>query len=594
MTPEIVTVLAVLGVATLLFVTEWIRYDVTAIAVTTVLLVTGILDLEAALSGLSNPATVAIAAMLVLSAGLRETGALRPLVDAIERLGARSRTLALILILVSVLVASAFINNTAVVVLFIPVAIELAPRLGEDASRLLMPISFVSIVGGICTLIGTSTNLIVSAIGADHGMAPIGMFEMLPVGAAIAAAGVAYVFIARRWLRSRRGDADLAERYDIEAFIADVQVGDGAAICGLPLAAIREIEGVRVDALELFRRGSAVFGGVVTPGDTVRLRAMPGALAEILRGERYRPATPPRWRDADADDDPAAESPDTLVEIVITSSADIAGRRLREVDFLGRFGAVPLAIRQRSALRHVELGGVRLRTGDSLLLNLPVGRHRELRRSGLFIVSEVDLPRPRRGAWIATAIMVAVVAATALGLLSAAASTLCGALLMVLTRCLGPEQVYEAIDWKIIMLLAGVIPLGVAMEQTGAAAWLAGGVLSQFADLGPHAIILGVFLVTNLLTNFISNAAAAALMTPLALEAASLFAIDARPLLLTVAFSASLSFVTPIGYQTNTLIYGPGNYRFVDYLKLGGPLTLICAALITALVPIVWPLTPTP
>lgn len=594
MTPEIVTVLAILGVTTLLFVTEWIRYDVTAIAVTATLLVTGLLDLPTALSGLSNPATVAIAAMLVLSAGLRETGALRPLIEAIERVGARSRTLAILLTLASVLVASAFINDTAVVVLFIPVAIELAPRLGEDASRLLMPISFVAIVGGICTLIGTSTNLIVSAIGESYGMAPIGMFEMLPVGAAVSAAGLAYVFIARRWLRSRRGDADLAERYDIEAFIADVQVGEGAAICGRPLSAIHEIAGVKVDALEIFRRGSTVFGGVVTPGDTVRLRAMPDKLAEILRDPAYSPATPPRWRDGEAADDaaPDTDGADTLVEVVITTSADIAGRRLREVDFLGRFGAIPLAVRQRTALRHVELGGVRLRTGDTLLLNLPVGRHRELRRSGLFIVSEVDLPRRRGGALVATAIMAAVVTVTALGLLPAAASTLCGALLMILTRCLSVEQVYEAIDWKIIMLLAGVIPLGVAMEQTGAAAWLASGILTVFADLGPYGIVLGVFLVTNLLTNFISNAASAALMTPLALEAASLFSLDARPLVLTVAFSASLSFLTPIGYQTNTLIYAPGNYRFVDYVKLGAPLTLICAAIITLLVPVVWPLTP--
>jgi di/tricarboxylate transporter len=474
MTLEIVTVLVILGVATLLFITEWIRYDVTAIAVTATLLVTGLLDLPSALSGLSNPATVAIAAMLVLSAGLRETGALAPLVERIDRVSARSRPLAILLIFVAVLVSSAFINNTAVVVLFIPVIIELAPRLGEDASRLLMPISFISIVGGICTLIGTSTNLLVSALGADQGMAPIGMFEMLPVGGAVAVVGLGYVFVARRWLYSRRGDADLVERYDIEAFIADVQVGEGASICGKALAEIHEIGGVEVEAIEIFRQGGTVWGGVVQSGDRVRLRARPGALAEILRAPGYSPATPPRWSEHEAGAETGAvdAGAETLVEVVITSRADIAGRQLGEIDFFGRFGAIALAVRQRTVLRLIELGEVRLRTGDSLLLNLPIGRHHELRRSGLAIVSEVDLPRRRRGAGIAMLIMAAVVAATALGLLSAAASTLCGALLMVLTRCLRPEQVYEAIDWKIVMLLAGVIPLGIAMQETGAASFL--------------------------------------------------------------------------------------------------------------------------
>ncbi len=591
MTPEIVTVLAILGVATVLFVTEWIRYDVTAIGVTVALIVSGLLALPDALSGFANPATIAIAAMLVLSAGLRETGALRPLIGAIHRVAARSRAWAILLVLGVVLVASAFINNTAVVVLFIPVVVELAPKLREDASRLLMPLSFISIVGGICTLIGTSTNLIVSAIAADHGMAPIGMFEMLPVGAAMAGAGLVYVYFARGSLGSRRGKADLAGRYDIETFIADVQVGDGAPIAGKALHAIREIDGGQVDALEIFRRGGVVFGGAVRAGDTVRLRARPDVLARVIADEHYSAATPPRWSEA-GEAGGSASAADSLVEAVITSSADIAGRRLGEVDFLGRFGAIPLAMRQRTVLHHVELGRVRLRTGDSLLLSLPAGRHTELRKSGLFIVSEVDAPRLRRRASVAAAIMVLVVLLTAVGLLSAAASTLLGALLMVLTRCLTAEQCYDAIDWKIVMLLAGVIPLGVAMEKTGAAQLLASGMLSAVAELGPHAMIAGVFLLTNLLTNFISNAAAAALLTPLALQAAGMFEIAPRPLLLTVAFGASLSFLSPIGYQTNTLIYGPGNYRFVDYLKFGGPLTVLCGALVTVLVPLVWPLAP--
>lgn len=585
MTPDIAIVLAITALAMVLFVTEWIRYDVTAIGVAAALLVSGVLELPAVLSGLSNPATVAIACMLGLSAGLSETGALRPLSGAIAALAERSRALALLATLLVVCVASAFVNNTAIVVLFIPVLLHLAPALGEDASRLLMPMSFVSIIGGVCTLLGTSTNLIVSAVAADEGLAPLRMFEMLPVGAALAAVGLAYVWFCRRWLPARRGEDDLSGRYEMAPYIVEIEVGAEADVCGSRIDAITRIAGIPVDVLDLLRDGRAVIGGAVRPGDTLRLRAHPEDVAHILADDDYAPCAPRRWSDAELE-----AGAHVLVEAVIAGS-DVEGRLLRTVDFFGRFGAVLLAVRRRGGLRHTALRPIRLDAGDCLLLKLPPERLAGLRRAGLFVVSERGVPTWRaKRAPVAGLIMLGVVLAIAFELLAPAGATMVGVLLMLLTGCLTPERLYRAIDWKIVILLAGVIPLGVAMEQTGAAQWMAAGLLSAAGGWPPVALVGLIFGLTNLLTNLISNAAAAALLTPLAVQAGLVVGVDPRPLVMAVAFGASLSFATPIGYQTNTLIYGPGQYRFGDYLRFGGPLTVLCGAVVALLVPWVWPL----
>ncbi len=584
MTPDIAIVLGITVIGTVLFVTEWVRYDVTAIGIAAALLVSGVLDLPAALSGLSSPATVAIACMLGLSAGLAETGALRPLSEAITRLAARSRSLAVLATLLVVAVASGFVNNTAVVVLFIPVLLELAPTLDDDASRLLMPMSFVSILGGVCTLLGTSTNLVVSAVAVGEGLAPIGMFEMLPVGAVLAAVGLAYVMLGRRFLPARRGADDLAGGYAMSPYVADVEVGPGADVCGRPVEQVEAVAGVRVDALELMRDDAAVPGAPIRPGDVLRLRASPRDVARVLTDAHYTPCTPRVWSDADFE-----AGRDVLVEAVVAGS-DIAERRLNAVDFPGRFGAVPMAVRRRGGVEHSHLADLKLHPGDSLLLKLPPDRFDGLRRAGLFVVSELGTPRwRRRRAPIAGLIMLGVVLATATGALPAAGATMVGVLAMLLCGCLSPEKLYEAIDWKIVMLLAGVIPLGVAMEQTGAARLIADGLLGLTAGLAPGLIVAAVFGLANLLTNLISNAAAAALLTPLAIQTGHALGIDPRPLVMAVAFGASLAFATPIGYQTNTLIYGPGNYRFADYLRFGGPLTALCAAAVALMVPLVWP-----
>lgn len=585
MTPDIAIVLGIAAAATALFLTERVRYDVTAIGIAVALLVSGVLELPAVLSGLSSPATVAIACMLALSAGLSETGALRPLSAAISRLADRSRRLAIFATLVVVCVASAFVNNTAVVVLFIPLLLHLAPTLGEDASRLLMPMSFISIIGGVCTLLGTSTNLIVSGIAADEGLDPVSMFEMLPVGLALAATGLLYMGLFRRWLPARHGAADLSGRYEMAPYIVDVRVGEAADICGSSLDEIVRVAGIAVDVLDLLRAGRAVLGGVVQPGDTLRLRARPEDVAHILADGDYSPCDPRRWSDAELE-----AGHHVLVEAVIAGS-DVEGRLLRTVDFPGRFGAALLAVRRRGGIKHTALRPIRLSAGDCLLLKLPPARVSALRRAGLFVVSELGMPDWRAGrAPMAGLIMLGVVLAIAFDLLPAAGATMVGVLAMLLSGCLTPEGLYRAIDWKIIILLAGVIPLGVAMEQTGAAKWMASGLLHLAEGWPAAAVVALVFGLTNVLTNLISNAAAAALLTPLAIQTGLVLGLDPRGLVMAVAFGASLSFATPIGYQTNTLIYGPGHYRFGDYLRFGGPLTLLCGLVVSLLVPWVWPL----
>ncbi len=586
MTTDALIVLCTLAVATLLFVTEWVAFDVTAVLILATLVFSGVLEPETALSGFSNPATVAIASMLVLSEGLRRTGVLDLLADQIRSLARRSRALAVLTLMGTVGVSSAFINNTAVVAIFIPVVIAMADDLETSPSRLLMPLSFISIFGGVCTLVGTSTNLLVSSIAERRGLAAFSMFEMAPAGLVFFAAGFLHLaLLAPRVLPERRREKDLARGYEMDGFVSEIEVGtDGREQSDRDAL----IDSLDLDILEIRRDGQALHEDEWQwqAGDVLRVRGGGEAIQTLLGSESLRIAP-----HQTVSDDMLQQDSLVVCEMVVAPDADFIGRPLAEAELEERFGARVLAVRHAGELEHERLMDRTIRAGDAFLLLVAQGRERELGRDRqLVVVSKHPLPEPRRSrAWIAGVLLAGAIGCAAAGLAPIAITALTAAAGMVIVGAVTTEEAYRAINWKILVLLAGVIPLGRAMETSGAALWLAEHTINELHGYGGHVVLAGLLLLTMVMTNLMTNIAAAAFLTPLAFETAAALEVSPRPLVVAVMFGASLSFLSPIGYQTNTLVYGPGRYRYGDFARLGGLLSLSCVAIGVALIPLLWP-----
>jgi len=594
----ILLVFALLVVAVALFATEWVSFDITALVILCTLAVSGVLTVRESFSGFSNEATLTIAAMFVLAEGVRRTGALDRVGEEFCRLAERRPHYGLAVMMLVVAVISAFINNTAAIAIFIPVALEVARTLRMSPSKILMPLSFASMFGGVCTLLGTSTNILVSSIAEKRGEPAFGMFEFAPLGLVFGTAGFLYLFtLGRKWIPARRTEADLTRGFELQHYITDVVLEPGGEHIGEPLEESTLTEDLDLDVLHVFRRErehpeeeEARQEGprtVLEGGDILRIRGSAEEIRKLVQREDVviRPAH--EWADIDL-----RQAGRTLVEAVIAPESPLEGQEVRNVDLDDRFGAVVLALRHRGEIQKEDLGSFRLTGGDSLLLALDADRVQEVERDRSFVlVSEVGLPEFRRNRIaVAVLILAGVVGTAAAGLVPIVVSAVTGALLMVLFGCLTSEEAYQAVNWKVILLLAGVLPLGTAMDKTGAAGLLSDLVLSGLGPWGPAAVLSGFFLLSMLLTNVISNQATAALLAPIAFQAASGLAVSPRPFLMAVTYAASLSFMTPVGYQTNTLIYGPGQYKFSDFFKVGTPLNLLLWLLATLCLPWIWEL----
>ncbi|MCG8460095.1 MAG: anion permease [Holophagales bacterium] len=585
-----ITLLVMIG-AVVLFVTEKLRVDVVGMLALVTLLVTGVLAPDAALRGFSNPATVTVAAMFVLSAALLRTGAGEIAGRAMSRMADKGLGLGLLVLMVSVGVASAFINNTAAVAILLPVVLGVATKIGVSPSKLLMPLSFASMFGGVCTLIGTSTNLLASEIARQHGAAPFRMFEFAPLGLVFFAVGTIYMLtFGARLIPDRRPPEDLTTNFEMDDYLIEVVVEEGSALVGSRLSDLDRLRELEVEVLEI-RRGEErrtlpPSEAVLRVGDVLRIRSHLRAI-KTLRSEAgvdFAPAV--QWRDAELE---AADI--VLVELVIPAGSGLIGRTLEQARFRNTFGATVLAIRHRGEILHQRLKRIRLGAGDTLLVEARRNRLSQLRASrDVIFVSESQLGGLRTQKLLpAAVILTAVVLSASSGLVPIVVSSLVGAMAMVLSRCITIEEAYDAVDWKIIFLLAGVLGLGTALEQSGGAAMLSRHVVDAFAWLGPVAVLSGFYLLTSLLTEAMSNNATVVLLAPVAIVTAEALGVDSRPFLMAVTFAASASFMTPVGYQTNTLIYGPGRYRFSDFIRVGLPLNVLFWILATLLIPRIWP-----
>ena len=591
MTWEIVFVLVLTICAVVLFVTEKFSTDVVAILVMIALLVSGVLTPAEGLAGFANTATVTVGAMFVLSAGVFRSGAVNFVGRALGRLARHSSGLMLFVLMVGVGVLSSFLNNTAAVAILIPVVIVVARRADTSPSKLLMPLSYASMFGGMCTVLGTSTNILASAIAEEAGLGALGMFEFTKLGVIFFAVGIAYMMtVGRKLVPDHRGKGDLTKSFGMGDYLTDLVLQAESKSVGQSLASAPLVEELGIEVLQILR-GEDILRPtpetILREHDVLRIKGDLRTINELKDRAGVTFGMSMKWRDEDL------ESTDTrLVEAVVGPSSPLAGKSLAESHLRENYGAAVLAIRHHGALTHGEVQNIKLMPGDTLLIDVPNDQIEHLTQQRVFLlVSRAGIPRfnwPKATKALVIVASVLVIAAT--GLLSIVAAAAAGALMMVLSGCISTEEAYGAIEWNVLFLLAGMLALGAAMEKTGASTILAEGMIGGVGGFGPIALLAAFFGITMLLTEVMSNNATVALLLPIAITAAHAIDVDPRAFMFAVVFAASSSFMTPVGYQTNTMIYGPGQYRFVDFLRVGAPLNLIFWVLGTLLIPWFWPL----
>jgi len=583
---EAILVLLILAGAVTLFVSEKYSIDFVALLVLGVLLALGLVTPAEGISGFSNPATVTVAAMFILSAGLQKTGATAVIGQLMVRFG-RSYFSALVVIMGTITVISAFINNTAAVAVFIPLVMVVANRRKIAASRLLIPLSYASQFGGVCTLIGTSTNLLVSSISDEAGYGSFSMFEFAKMGLILFVAGVLFFLLFGRWLLPERKAQELAVTYQLGEYITELRVADNSPLVGKSVLESRLGQDHDVTVLRLLHVTKAVWAPLrqaVQGGDVLLVR---GKLRELMRlrdSAKLELNAEFKLRDSTLQTEDLR-----LVQALVAPGADLIGHTLKDLDFRNRFKSLVLAIQRRGETISEKLNTVRFQLGDALLIQAHEDQIAVLRADeNLIVLDEVPLVSLKHKAPLVLGILAAVVGLAAFEVMPILVTALLGCLAMVLTRCLRLEEAYHAINWQVIFLLAGILPLGIAMQKTGAAGAIAERAVGAVGDMGPVAVLAVVYLMTSVMTDTMSNNAAAVLLAPIAISTAEQIGVDPRPFLMAITFAASTGFSTPVGYQTNTMIYNPGGYKYTDFLRTGVPLSILFWILSVIFVPRIW------
>ncbi|MBI3928282.1 MAG: SLC13 family permease [Armatimonadetes bacterium] len=593
MTQDMQITAVILFVAVLLFVTEKISVDLVALLTVCALTISGILTPSEGFSGFGDAATVTVAAMFILGAGLSRTGAVNRLADFLTPIIKRNLWMGMAIMMLTISAVSGFINNTACVAVFMPIALSLSRIAQVSPSKLLMPTSFAAILGGTCTLIGTSPNIVVSSIAVQHGEPPFGMFEFSQLGLLTAVVGTVYMlFLGIPLIPARRPAGDLTGSFGMGEYLTDIVLLPDAPSVGKTLEQSPLIQDLDIDVLEIRRDGEIL----PVPGTHVVLRAddILRVRCDVEKLRKLQQKKGIRLTASGLTDKELRSGEAELVEAVVARGSLLDGETLAEANFRSRFGATAIAIRHRNQVLHEGLGRVPLRAGDALLIEVSRERLELLKQHPAFVLVNESGERWFRKdkALLALGIFAAVVLLSTLEIVPINVGAVAGSIAMILTGCMRIEDAYRALDLKVLFLIAGALSLGAAIEKTGAAVLLAKFLVAQLGTMGPTVMVGGIYLIAMLLTELISNSATAALVTPLAIATAHSLGVDPRPFLIAVTFAASASFMTPVGYQTNTMIYGPGQYKFMDFIKVGGPLNLLCWINAMIVIPILWPLYP--
>ena len=593
MTIEIAIVFTLLLATFCAMTTEKLPPDIIALWAMGVLLGGGILSPSEAFRVFGNEAAIAVGCMFVLSASLERTGALDQLGAATDRLVGQSDWSILLVLLPLVAFTSAFVNNTPVVLLFLPIVTGLAAKRNIKPSKLLIPLSFASILGGCCTLIGTSTNLLVSSTAAELGRIPFRMFDLAPIGGIIAALGILYLLtFGRLLLPSRETLASILQSTDDKKYRTEVAVLENSPLIGKRLTEtpLKNLPNSRV--LEVWRHKESLPIGldeiILQAGDRIRLSILSSSVMEIknLQGiEILRQS-----------DDTGLEVIETekaiVVEGAIAPQSQFEGDTIRRLDLRRRYGVRILALHRRGVNLRKKFENTRLRFGDTLLIEGTQSGIQRLQESrDLLLLSTAPCQAPRRHKRkYALAALVGFVLLAAATPIPISVLALLAAVFVVITGCLENDEAYQSVNWRILFMIFGMLSLGLALEKTGGVTLIAESILQITGNFGPVVTLSAVILICSLLTTFLSNNAVAVMVAPIVIQIAGSLQADPKPFLIGVAIGCSACFATPIGYQTNTLVYGVGGYKFRDFVKIGIPLNLIVWLAASILIPFLYPL----
>ncbi|MGF1536560.1 MAG: SLC13 family permease [Elainellaceae cyanobacterium] len=577
--------LGIIAFALVAFVAEWLPVDLTALVISVILMLVGLVTPEEGISGFSNVATITVMSMFILSAGVSKTGVIQLVRDFLLRYGGKHISRQILVMGFIVGPITAFINNTAVVAIFLPVVEEWCRKQGMSPSKLLIPMSYATIMGGLLTLVGTSTNVLASSISQQLGYGAFGLFQFTQLGIVLFLIGMVYLaLIAPRLLPARQDPYSdvMNEGYGMRDYVSELVITENSSLVGQTLRSTEIQRKFDIDILELLRNGShfpqPLANKLLKAGDILIVR---GSKVDLLavRSQRGMEIGPDVKFGSGLLQTELTSAEEAIAEVLILSNSRLSGATLKELRFRQRYNATVLAIRRGQDVIRERLGKVPLRFGDLLLVQGPRESFLGLQTSRELLVLEqqgIEILRWEK-AWIALAIVIGVVLMAALNIAPIVVSALAGVVLMVLTGCLKPGELYGTVRWDVIFLLSGLIPFGIAMEQSGATDWLAAQLLRLGDNVSGYWILLLFYVATVLLTEVLSNNASVVLMVPIAAKVATALSLNPLAFIFAVVFAASNSYMTPIGYQTNTMVYGPGGYKFLDFTRVGAPLSAILA-----------------
>jgi di/tricarboxylate transporter len=569
---------------------EWMAVEVVALVVLVVLLLSGALTAAEATAGFADPAVLTVLFMMILSEAVAESGVVARLGHRLSALARGSRNLSVALLLLTAGGLSMFVNNTAAVAIFIPVAMQLARQNRASPSKYLLPLNYAAVIGGTCTLVGTSTNILVSSLAVARGLEPFAMFEFLPLGAALFVLGMGYNALLVRWLPDRGDPTSLTAKYQLASYLTEVRVPVGSRLVGRTVVDERISDRFGLNVLEIVRGGRRISfqirSTLIAADDLLIVR---GRMADIVALKEQLGLL--LLSDIKLSDEELADRENVLVEAQLSPVSTLEGMSLREIDFRRRFGAFVLALARSGEVIREKLARIPLKRWDTLLLFGPRRTVDQMLELDDFLpLQEVELRlRLHRRWWLHVGALVGVIVAATLFEVPVLEAALAGVVLLLASRTVRVQRVYRSVHWSVYFLLAATIPLGVAVERSGLAVELGGWLATRGADSGAWTSLALLYLVTMLLTEILSNASTAVLMVPVAFSTALALGVDPKPFLMAVAFAASNGFVTPVGYQTNAMVYGAGNYRYRDFLLAGIPLNLIFWGVASLLIPVFWP-----